>query len=162
VAFCRKVIFLRDYKPVMKALITTLICIVFVFAGCKKDTKPGTEITAGSIVGKWTVPSLVYQSYKDGKLTREDLLEAYAYEFEFKTDGTVGYTEGDVTSSGEYTIKYDSGKYYYWVGIQGRHGSPDEGTAEIKMINKNSFTLRFETSDVSGLRYVVIETMVRK
>lgn len=146
----------------MKALFTTLICVVFVFAGCKKDSRAGTEITPKTIVGNWTVSSLIYQSYKDGKLTREDQLEAYAYEFEFKTDGTVGYTEGDVTSSGEYTIKYDSGKYYYWVGIQGRHGSPDEGTAEIKMINKNSFTLRFETSDINGLRYVVIETMVRK
>ena len=146
----------------MKALFTTLICVVFVFAGCKKDSQPWTEITAKTIVGKWTVSSIIYQSYHDGKLTREDPLEAYAYDFEFKPDGTVGYTEGDVTSSGQYTIKYDSGKYYYWVGIQGRHGSPDEGTAEIKMINKNSFTLRFETANVTGLSSVVLETMVRK
>jgi hypothetical protein len=146
----------------MKALLITLICVVFVFAGCKKDTKPGTEITAKTLVGKWTVSSITYQSYRDGKLEREDPLEAYAYDFEFKTDGTVGYTEGDVTSSGEFNIKYESGKYYYWVGIQGRAGYLDEGKAEIKMINKNSFTLRFETSDVTGLRYVVLETMVRK
>lgn len=146
----------------MKALFITLICVVFVFSGCKKDTRPGAEITAKTIVGKWTVSSIIYQNYKDGKIEREDPLTAYAYDFDFKTDGTVGYTEGDVTSSGGYTIKYESGKYYYWIGIQGRNGYPDEGTAEIKMIDKNSFTLRFETSDVTGIRHVVLETMVRK
>jgi hypothetical protein len=146
----------------MKALFTTLICIVFAFTGCKKDARPGTEITAKTIVGKWTVSSLIYQGYRDGKLTREEPLEIYAFEFEFKTDGTVRYTEDGVTSSGEYAIKYDLGKYYYSVGVQGLAGAPDQGTAEIKMINKNSFTLRFETIPGNGLRNVVTETMVRK
>ncbi|QHS55409.1 hypothetical protein GWR56_07595 [Mucilaginibacter sp. 14171R-50] len=130
----------------------------------KKTPLPGTEITAKTIAGKWTVSSITYQTYKDGKLYREDPLEAYAYDFEFKGDGTVGYTEGDVTSTGQYTIKYDAakGKYVYWVGIQGRNGYPDEGTAEIKMINKDSFALRFETASVTGPISVVLENMVRK
>ncbi|PAW92413.1 hypothetical protein CKK33_02445 [Mucilaginibacter sp. MD40] len=140
-----------------------LIFLTLIFSlGCKKNNPPATEITAKTIIGQWRVSSLVYQTYKDGKFYREDPLETNGYYFEFKGDGTVNYTEGSVSSTGTYAIKNEGGKYYYWVGIQGRYGAPDEGTAEIKMLNKDSFSLQFTTSDVTGIRYIVLETMVRK
>ena len=145
----------------MKQILVALLAVIMI-TGCKKSAQPGTDITTKTITGRWTVSSIVYQSYRDGKVERESTLEAYAYDFEFKPDGTLNYYEKHIVSTGQYSITYQSGKYYYTVATQGRYGALDEGKAEIKMNNKNSFNLRFETSDISGLRYVVLETMVRK
>lgn len=81
------------------------IVLITVFASCKKDSKPASEL----IVGKWNVTSQYYYLHVGGQNTTQPLdTDAGSY-YDFKTDGKVTIQMGE-SGTVEYNYSFKSDK----------------------------------------------------
>ncbi|MBX2921071.1 MAG: hypothetical protein KF746_02675 [Chitinophagaceae bacterium] len=109
-----------------KCLAFCCFAFVLLFASCKKDSKPASEL----ILGKWNVSSQYYYLEVDGKTSTKPIETPAGSYYDFKTDGTVDIKMGEPEAS-KYNYSFQSDNSILFSKAEGQ-------TLLLKIISINS------------------------
>jgi hypothetical protein len=92
--------FISSIHRFTRIFFVAVLATVF-FVGCKKEKEEPT------LEGKWTLGSILVKEYNNGALTSSDFELGSGQTFEFRSDGTLIYTEGGSVQTSTYTLNGD-------------------------------------------------------
>ncbi|MBX3252632.1 MAG: hypothetical protein KF862_00720 [Chitinophagaceae bacterium] len=99
----------------VKCLTLCCFALVVIFASCKKDGKPASEL----IIGKWNVSSQYYYLQVNGKTSTQPIETPSGSYYDFKTDGKVDIKTGS-SEALVYNYSIQSGNSILFNGTEGQ------------------------------------------